>query len=573
MPGLQQQQQQQQQQQDSPHSLLLPSERHPLAVSEISCQRHSPFTPLSLPLRDLVDLYFHFVHNGPHTLFHEASFYSELEAGSIPEMLPLAMASLSARFSANPFFENVDPRSRGRSYADHAMDLLHRKMLDPSLHTVQTCVIIAHFLGGEGEVKGKHIYLGLARLHAQTIRLWEMPAHSSIITREIHRRTMLSVTMAGNWSAADMSTRTLSPEDPESIIPLIDDVDFLALGPDSMSTSTTGPNMLQANKSMWAQMALTIDIYGRICDVVSGLSHKRRTLQSYHDDIADLAAELSRWGASLPPNLTYTMTNLARYANLGLGRTFASMHIGYHHFWQMLYYPFLNLRQHQQLPPQLHEIYAEDKYAMMCKEHAMLVSDIAKVAFKTSGCELVWYLNGHILVVSSSVHLHTLLFSESLAETDMARERLISNFEILMQLKMYWPVTDLSVSRLRTFQNSCRMSTSDPFVLDEWMLKFLMEHTANVPLSRPMAEYPPHKEPSESALPDLPDSLHERRRSSQLTNSEWKGRTLGDTSSSSLSTILHQKDISNEAVVENALSWLLGYDSAGSLDSSQPGFS
>ena len=44
---------------------------------------------------------------------------------------------------------------------------------------------------------------------------------------------------------------------------------------------------------------------------------------------------------------------------------------------------------------------------------------------------------GHILEVSSSFHLHTLLFCEIPADADMARERLISNFEVLMQLKAF----------------------------------------------------------------------------------------------------------------------------------------
>jgi hypothetical protein len=75
----------------------------------------------------------------------------------------------------------------------------------------------------------------------------------------------------------------------------------------------------------------------------------------------------------------------------------------------------------------------------------MAVSDIAKVSFRTTGCDLVYYLSGHILVVSSSIHLHTLLFSEEQTKANMARERLISNFEMLMNLKIHWPVIDLSV--------------------------------------------------------------------------------------------------------------------------------
>lgn len=220
--------------------------------------------------------------------------------------------------------------------------------------------------------------------------------------------------------------------------------------------------------------------------------------------------------------------------------------MGYHHFRQLLYYPMLNpLERHEQHHQHL-QFYSNDGYARSCKEHAIAVSDIVNLAFQTRGCDLVYFLTGHILVVSSSIHLHTLLTGENKMDADMARERLVSNFEILMQLKMYWPVIDSSVTRLRAFQNSCHMSLSDSFILDNWMLKFLMGHTANLDYSsRPVPQYQPT--PTTPAHEELLGSAALKAMDTTLSKSR-------------LGTLLLDKDMSNETVVENALSWLLDQD-------------
>lgn len=53
--------------------------------------------PPPILLRELVELYFRLIHNGPHTLFHEPTFISELESNTLSPMLMLAIISISAR--------------------------------------------------------------------------------------------------------------------------------------------------------------------------------------------------------------------------------------------------------------------------------------------------------------------------------------------------------------------------------------------------------------------------------------------------------------------------------------------
>jgi hypothetical protein len=82
---------------------------------------------------------------------------------------------------------------------------------------------------------------------------------------------------------------------------------------------------------------------------------------------------------------------------------------------------------------------------------------------------------GHILVIASTIQIHTLLFSDNEEQISAARSRLEKNFEILSQLRTYWPTLDVSFTRLRAFHQACRDSMDESFRLDLWMLRFLSE--------------------------------------------------------------------------------------------------
>lgn len=239
-----------------------------------------------------------------------------------------------------------------------------------------------------------------------------------------------------------MSTQPAIFDEHADVLPRIDDIDFLT----KQSFPPESDMIFQASKAgMWSQMAYTINIFRRTTDMISKLGLNVRTVHSYRDEISQLARELDEWLDNLPPELQYSSTNISHFANAGLGRTFLAMHMGYHHYQQLLYYPFLNLQTHQGVVSDSVDALSDHACARACKKHAMAISDIIKTGSRTSNSSLLYFLTGHILVVSSSVHLHTLLFEEDEVETSAARERLVSNFEILMLLKMYWPVIDSSV--------------------------------------------------------------------------------------------------------------------------------
>lgn len=353
------------------------------------------------------------------------------------------------RYSHHQSLKATPPSERGKIYADEAFRLLHPKLVIPSLETVQACLLLGQFLGGEGEYRTKHIYVGIARLHAEVIRLWEVPDDLPVVDREERRRTWLTVRISYQWSATDMGTGPIAVPCSQLSLPCVDDLAFHT-GP--AASLQEGISPIGPRYGLWCEMAGTLEIFDKVASLLRQLSQSDGiSFTTYCSEAPLLAQQLRQWANNLPENLQYSNTNLQGLSELGLGRTFLAMHIGYHHFYQMLYFPFLNVS----VAPDSEQFALGSSFfrdgALECKNSANFVSEIVHAASTKKDCELLCHLYAHITVVSSCVHLHTLLLSDDSKELEMARERLLLNFRYLMILKAYWPAVDRSVSTMVCF--------------------------------------------------------------------------------------------------------------------------
>lgn len=310
-------------------------------------------------------------------------------------------------------------------------------MITPTLETVQGFLLVGFYFGGEGNIRGKHVYVGLARLHADLL----CPADTAtVVLREERRRTWLTIYIAVHWSASDMAVEPTSPFHDMAPLPEIDDADFQTLSAELLVESRTSPS---SKCDMWAQMGRTLNIYTRINVLLRRLSQNAISFEEFCKEAAVLEHGLDQWAKNLPPNLTYSYDNFMLWIDKKVGKTFLSMHIGYYHFRQMLLFPFLDTRLAR---------WATRDRAAKCKESASIVSDILRYAQTTPNCKMDYFIYGHIAVVSSSVHLHTLLCGDDQLELSSARQRLVFNFQFLMGLKAYWSIVEHHVSsELRLF--------------------------------------------------------------------------------------------------------------------------
>jgi len=219
--------------------------------------------------------------------------------------------------------------------------------------------------------------------------------------------------------------------------------------------------------SLLTQMVKLNRIFAEINDLNRRAAHQEAEIPDRYA-VGALLARLDLWESELPPHLRDEPGNLAYFAAQNLGRMFAAVYLGYYHFGQMLCHRFLCATKEQAGPE-------ATKLSGRCKFYADSLCRITYSAWDISGCAPLYNMVGHVLVVASTVQIHTLLFSADAGEVQAARARLERNFEILLKLRDYWPTLEVSIRRLRTFHKACLRSAETSFQFDRWMLKFLSE--------------------------------------------------------------------------------------------------
>ena len=224
--------------------------------------------------------------------------------------------------------------------------------------------------------------------------------------------------------------------------------------------------------------AILYDINTFNAKAVSGILEEPRVQKS----VAELSASLDSWLSELPADMQYTHDNLMYWADHGCGPSFVVLHINFNHSGQLLFHRFL----HSSLAPDDASPTTNQNgaCAAKCKAHAASLCEIIYQAAQHPTTEVLYPLVGHMLVIASTVHLYTLLFSADDAEIALAKARLEHNFRIISRLQKYWPSLHASFSRLDAFHKACLNENKGggTFRLDRWMLRFLLD------FAKPVAE-------------------------------------------------------------------------------------
>lgn len=252
----------------------------------------------------------------------------------------------------------------------------------------------------------------------------------------------------------------------------MDELSFLSMSPDDqVFVHNSPPTGLGA--PLLAEMVKLNLVLAKVIEFNSRCVAERLDGVTLELGVRALAFELDGWLASLPPHMTDTPENFHAFSELGLGRMFAAVHLGYYHYGQLLNYQFLGADAADPSTP-FHQ------HAEQCKEHAARLCELVYRSFATPGSDVKYSAVSHILVISSTVQIHTLLFSGDENQIRLAKSRLERNFEILLQLRTYWSSVDSAMNRLQAFHQTCLKSRETSFVLDRWLLRFLVEFAAHM---------------------------------------------------------------------------------------------
>lgn len=244
-------------------------------------------------------------------------------------------------------------------------------------------------------------------------------------------------------------------------------------------TSTSAVLDAMRATSLWAILLPLTDLHAEIVNI-NYENGNRETNAVYNVVVQHLETRLDDWLQGLPSHVHNTPENLQAYKRQGRLRQFAVVHILYHHECQLLYFRFLNGQN-----TSVHAGHNADVSMCIsrCRRHATALSDLMWMGYTIPHEEFLWSpVNGHLLGVASTIHLHTLLFESDDKLVLEAKRLMEQNFVLLLRLSEYWPTLENTMSRLRAVHAACSASNpSKTFGIQSWTSDFLNKF--DVPVS------------------------------------------------------------------------------------------
>ncbi|KAH3982820.1 hypothetical protein HBH51_038420 [Parastagonospora nodorum] len=430
-------------------------------------QHHEELPPIPLR-RELVNLYFDYIHDQFHSMYHRASFMADVEHDKVPAIVLFAIFAFSARFSTNAVFDGTDARERGNAYRVASERLFSLREISPT--TVQACVLLGAYAAANGETDVENLYYSTGGRMCLALDLSNLPV-TSPIEREVNIRTWWTICMVDVWSSTAVKLPRIMPIESAAPLP-IDEFAFM-----SMSNGNgvhPSPNTTTLTTPLFAEMIKLNRILMRIIDFNQACVSQHLTGMPLEQGILQLSDELDTWLGDLPEHMRDTPENFKKFASMGLGRMFVAVYLGYYHYGQLLTYQFLSTSSEAEG--------SSSAYADACKHYAARLCSLVYRSHSTPGSEVLYSAVSHILVIASIVQIHTLLFSGDESQIRVSKSRLERNFEILLKLRTYWPSVDGAMSRLRAFHQTCLRSKETSFVLDRWLLRFLVQFAPHMEL-------------------------------------------------------------------------------------------
>ncbi|KDE86000.1 hypothetical protein COH20_004341 [Aspergillus flavus] len=333
---------------------------------------------------------------------------------------------------------------------------------DITLDNINATILIGNLCGSDGDSSGEALYFGIAFRMAQILRLPEPSQDDDEVMRESKLRTWWSLYMIDRWSSAGLNIPRQIQDCDQFQLPM-SELDFHNLAPGQ----PVGKDSRITRPGLWGYMVILARIFGQIQHLHRRIADGTLDNSGIESSTRQLASEFETFIQGLPSGLQLTKENMETHSTLGVGQAFVALHLGYHHYATLLYFPYLG--------SQMTHILDQKLFATRCKYHAAAFSDLLRSSNETKGCQAVYFIVAHMTVTSSSALLHTLLFGQE-DELFNTKKRLYYNFQILLRLKSYWRGVGMMIERLFTFQKACMLSMDRIYTMDKWIVKFLLQH-------------------------------------------------------------------------------------------------
>ena len=126
-----------------------------LLPSPQSFQSNGPVLPPAEVVQELIDLYICYIHDKPHSLFHEPSLRRAARDGTLHPGVLFGIAGLSARFSPNPQI-----RSQGNAFAERARAFVQSDLENVCLENVQAFILVGNVCLAGSNPDSESLYFG-----------------------------------------------------------------------------------------------------------------------------------------------------------------------------------------------------------------------------------------------------------------------------------------------------------------------------------------------------------------------------------------------------------------------------
>ncbi|KAJ5684271.1 uncharacterized protein N7477_000616 [Penicillium maclennaniae] len=150
----------------------------------------------------LVDLYFRFIHDKPHTLFHPTLLRKRIREDEVGIALLYCIMALAARFS-----DHAEIRQMTKSLYLAAKHLTKQQIEVVCLDNIHACILVGNLCGAEGEIEAEAIFFGVAFRMADICGFPDAHDLEDSVTKEVIVRTWCSLYMIDQWSSAGLNLR------------------------------------------------------------------------------------------------------------------------------------------------------------------------------------------------------------------------------------------------------------------------------------------------------------------------------------------------------------------------------
>lgn len=267
---------------------------------------------------------------------------------------------------------------------------------------------------------------------AELIGLDRRDTADSVIDQEVKLRVWWSLYMVDLWCISGQGLKSHMGEPRcDLLLPMRESV-FASLPISSKHQALVIDDRRQPG--LLAQEIGLVPLFGLIHSLNQDLAAGKIDEVEQAWQVECIEQKLLTWQNQLPHEAQMDPDNLYRLQSDGFGGLLISIHLTYHLFATLLYFPYLELDHSSTAQSKCHQ-----SYGLRCKQNASALSALLRQSRQLKRCDIVYPNVGSMLVVSSVVLISSLLFGTDPGEIASARRDLNSNFEALVELAQWWP--------------------------------------------------------------------------------------------------------------------------------------